>query len=250
MISPADSDHIPQLESLARARFTNLTAAEIKLLQAALQGKVADCSPNPGTDDIANDPSTAQSWGVERQIGAELIRWLCVDRDAKELVDPGGIQVYAAKISGALNLSSVSVPFPLVFARCSLDGELNLRHAEILGINLQGTRLCSIAADGAHVKNSIFLRSGFHAGGEVRLAAARIGGNLECDGSTFENPVRSGAPGSGFALVADGAIVDGAVFLRNGFNAEGEVRLVGAQVGGYVECTRATFKNPHQDQAE
>lgn len=245
---PQKPEHISDLEALARPRFPELTAAEIKLLQAAHKGEIAVCGRSLNFDDMANNPSTAEHWGTERQIRAELIRWLCVDRQAKELVDPRGIHVFAAKISEALDLSHVIASFPLIFACCSLDSELNLRYAEIMAINLQGTWVHSMGADGVQVKKYIHLRKGFHASGEVRLPGARIGGNLDCDGGSFENPALPGAPDSGLALVADGAIVNGAVFLRNGFNAVGEVRLLGAQIGGYLDCMNATFRNPPQGQ--
>ena len=35
--------------------------------------------------------------------------------------------------------------------------------------------------------------------------------------------------------------MNGSVFLRNGFHAEGEVRLLGAQIGGALDCTGAAF---------
>ena len=38
--------------------------------------------------------------------------------------------------------------------------------------------------------------------------------------------------------------VKGSVFLRNEFIAEGEVRLPGAHIGGQLDCTGGTFKNP------
>jgi hypothetical protein len=239
-----------QLAALARARFHHLTPAELELVFRAPEGSLTICGPNANHDDPANDPAQADEWGKDREIRADLIRWLCQDRHARELVDPKGIQVFGAKVTEALDLSSVPVPFPLTLARCLLIEELNLRYAEIPAINLQGTWVSSIAADGVQVRNFIFLRNGFHAAGQVRLAGARIEGNIECDRGTIENPARPGIPRSGRALVADGAIVNGAVFLRNQFSAVGEVRLVGAQIGGNFDCTNATFKNPLRDRVE
>jgi hypothetical protein len=87
-------------ESLARARFQELSRAEVELLHAAPKGGLALCGPNQTNDDPVNDPSKAEEWGDERQIRADLIRWLCTDRDAKEKVDPRGIRVPEQK-SGA-----------------------------------------------------------------------------------------------------------------------------------------------------
>jgi hypothetical protein len=56
-----------------RARFGNLSAAEIKLVRAAPAGDVAQCGTNDRDDDPDNDRSQADKWGPERQI-RELCR--------------------------------------------------------------------------------------------------------------------------------------------------------------------------------
>ena len=86
----------------------------------------------------------------------------------------------------------------------------------------------------------VFLR-GLTAEGEVRLAGAQVGGNLECAGGFFKNPAIKHGPASGTALNADGINVGGAVNLRRGFAAEGKVRLLGAQVGSDVSCLDVSF---------
>jgi hypothetical protein len=47
------------------------------------------------------------------------------------------------------------------------------------------------------------------------------------------------------AIVADELKLEGSIFLRNGFHAEGEVRLLGAIIGGNLEAGGGTFKNPN-----
>jgi sRNA-binding regulator protein Hfq len=49
------------------------------------------------------------------------------------------------------------------------------------------------------------------------------------------------------AIAADGLKVEGDVYLRNGFRAEGELRLPGASIGGDLDCTRGQFSNPGKD---
>src|SRR5215469_1592021 len=107
------------IEQLVRARFGNLSAAELKLVRAAPNGEIAYCGPSHDDNDPHNDPGKADQWGPERQIRAELIRWLCLDRRARDRVDQG-IFVHAAKIVGGLNLSFVTVVFPLQLWRCAL----------------------------------------------------------------------------------------------------------------------------------
>jgi hypothetical protein len=79
------------LEELARARFSPLSAAELTLVRAAPKagGGMAHCGPSNRDDDVDNDPSRANgkdhAWGKDRHIRAKLIRWLCVDRSARNL---------------------------------------------------------------------------------------------------------------------------------------------------------------------
>jgi len=241
--SPGPDD---DLLKLAEGKFAPLSEAEQELLRKAPKGDVARGGQNFDEKDRENDPAKAESWGEKREIRAALLRWLCVDRRARELVDPKGIQVYAAKIVGALDLSFVAIPFPLLLGRCRLVEDAALRNVEIPALNLHGSWVRRIDADGARVKGGLFLREGFHAEGEVRLLGAEIGGSLECNGSTFKNPAQKDVPGSGKALNADGMKVTGGVFLNNGFRSEGEVRLLGAEIGGDLTCEHGTFKNPAQ----
>jgi hypothetical protein len=236
---------VSNLISLARKRFKDLTAAEIQLLTKADKGEFAVCGPNMSVTDPGNDPSKAEhDWGEDRSIHANLIRWMCVDRQAKELVDPKGIQIYGAKILDTLDLSTVVIPFPFFFARSRIMAALNLIDADILGINLDGTWVHSILADSVTVKGNVFLRTGFHAIGGVRFPSARIAGFLDCSGGSFENSSLPGDSKHRAAFNAGGAIVGAGVFLRDGFHAKGEVRLHRVQVRVDLDCTGGKFMNP------
>jgi hypothetical protein len=228
------------LVALAQARFPKLTEAELELLRAAPKGEVAYCGPSANDDDPFNDPAKVDEWGPQREIRAGLIRWLCVDHDAASAVDPRGIQVRAAKITGALDLSHASAPFPLILGRCRFTDDANLISMDFPMLSLGGSRVLSITADSANVRGSVFLRAGFSAEGEVRLLGARIGGDLDCSGGAFKNPGKD-------ALQADRADVRGSVFLCEGFIAEGAVRLLNAQICGNLDCSGGIFRNPGKE---
>ena len=231
------------LKTLAHARFGDLTEAEVKLLRAAPKGEWAWCAPSRDNSDPENDPSKADNWGHDREIRAGLIRWLCVDRQTAQMVDPHGIQVHAAKITGNVDFSFVTVPFPLGLFRCRLTDDAYLMHALIPALYLVGSWTRALTADGLRVAGNVFLGEQFTADGPVRLSGAQLGGNLECEGAVLKNPAIKYRPASGAALHADGIKVNGDVILRQGLLAEGEVRLLGAQISGDVDCSGGTFKN-------
>lgn len=233
-----------ELVSLAKDRFNKLTEAEERLLRAAPRSNWACGGSMSDISDPSNDPSKANEWGDERQVHANLIRWLCTDSTAAGLADPRGIRVLGVRIPDILDLSLAKVLLPISLFRCRLMGDVVLTSAELQGLYLNGSQTGRIEADGLTVKGGVFLRSGFFAEGEVRLLGARIGGNLDCSGGTISNPPQKGNPGSGIALNADGAVVSGNVFLRLGFVARGEVRLLGARIEGDLDCHQGSFQNP------
>lgn len=264
------------LESVVPKHFGNLTAAEIKLLRNAGVGELAVCGPNDNLNASINDPTTAQNWGTDRSIRGELIGWLCANRMAKDLVDPGGIQVFGARIIGVVKLLSVTIEFPLAFACCQFCDEINLQSARTRTLSFTQTHMQSILADGAVIGGAVFIRDSY-AGllqfpgvriegqfgctdntfdtlildggvvsvgvllrgskGRVKMTRARIGTDLDCQGALF-----SGVPGSSDpALDAGGISVEGSVFLRAGFRAEGLVLLHGAQIGFNLDCVGGRF---------
>lgn len=237
------------LEEMAKKKFGNLSAAEERVVQAASDGAVADCSGLGGD----GGPEKADAWPAARNVRAFLIRWLCVDREAGKQVDPRGVQVCGARITGKLDLSFTNLLFPLVLEGCRLEHDLDLGWAKMPVLSLEGSWTGAIRANGLKLDSSLFLRSGFHAEGEVVLRGASIGGNLDATGGTFKNP-------DGDALSADGAKISGSVFLRpwldpegvvkNQFAAEGEVSLVGAEVNGQMDVDNAYLDKLNLESAD
>jgi hypothetical protein len=236
MAAQTTPSRMDDLLELARAKFAPLREAEEKLLQAAPVGETAWCGPSRKDFEPSNDARKANSWGPERSIRAALLRWLCLDRGAREFIDARGIGAHGAKIEGELDLSFVAVPFPVALCCCAVQEETKLRFLEIPTLSLAGSAVRGVQAESAVVKGTLSLSNGFRAEGEVNLVGAQIGSNLDCGAGAFRNA-------AGKAMRADRINVRGSVFLRNAFQAEGEVRLLGAQIGGNLECNVGTFKN-------
>jgi hypothetical protein len=129
------------LVQLAVPVFGQLSPFEAAVLLGVRTGLCASASPSSGWDDPVNDPAKAADWGVARQIRAELIRWLCVDNIAKDLVDPHGIQVFGASIVGLLDLSWVVVPFGIMLLRCRIAQQALMRSSNLAHLSLEGSRI-------------------------------------------------------------------------------------------------------------
>ena len=102
-----------------------------------------------------------------------------------------------------------------------------------------------------------------HAHG-VRLRGAKITGQIDFESATVAVPLwlvgcyveqsvdlveaktrAIGLQGSRVAgIVADGVRIEGDLNLRDGFHASGDVRLLGAQVGGDLECNGGRVEHP------
>jgi hypothetical protein len=130
-----------------------------------------------------------------------------------------------------------------------LDGAVVLANSHLGGLNcykatLRGEYGPALNANGLQVDHDVDFRGFTAIGGDigaVRLTGAHIGGSLECDGAEFRND-------SGPALYADRLQVDQSMFLRYGFTAIGNsgygtVYLVGAHIGGHLDCTAADLRN-------
>jgi hypothetical protein len=168
------------------------------------------------------------------EIRPEFLRWLATDPDAAPHIDPKGLRVNAATIPGKLDLRECHVNPALMFFRCDFQSEINLESAETRGIYILDSSLAGgICAVEVIVHGSLFLQR-IHSEGEIRLLGARIEGVLHCSGAKLK--------ATGNALSADGAKIDGGVFLNNGFDSEGAIRLLGVEITGNLECDGANLK--------
>src|SRR4029077_4047517 len=118
---------------------------EFKLLCAVSSGKVAYYGPSRRNDDSANDSEHSDEWPPDRNVRGALIRWMCVDAQAAKLIDPTGIQIHGARVTGApgseaaLDLTAVTVPFPLSLLHSRVEGSIFLRGAQIPNVSLKSS---------------------------------------------------------------------------------------------------------------
>jgi hypothetical protein len=235
-----------QLEALARAEFPDLQTAEVNVVRASTTTRPAQCGPQAQVEDPSNNPDFSETgdtasgvaaWGLDREIRADVIRWLCIQEDAKKKVDPRGIQIIGARVTGELDLRHATVSFPVSMVCCRV-GSMFLNGCQIPRLDLDGSWTGSIDADGADVKQSVYLRR-VRVYGKLSLNLARIGSTITCEEGRFLGE-------DGIAIWADGVKVGGDVLFRGGtipFESTGTVRLVGAEIHGDLDCSGGQFRN-------
>lgn len=218
-------------KGLARGRwlgdFPRLSAAERRLVECCARGEV--WKPDGWDGKRPETPNAANT------IRAELIRFLALGGDEAHPVHEAGVMVHGAWVTGQLDLHQCATPFRLQIRLSDLEEEPIFAVAHLPELGLSGSRINGLRADHMVVTGGVYLVGAHVSMGEVRLLGARIGGNLSCDGSRFDNP-------EGNAIIADGMHVEGDVFFRNGFAAQGCIRLPGSQIGGDLSCGGASFR--------
>ncbi|GGC84977.1 hypothetical protein GCM10011512_09800 [Tersicoccus solisilvae] len=148
---------------------------------------------------IAPTDELLKGWGSERTVPAAAVRRAVLSRELT--ADPHGLQIYAVRIVGSLDLTGARLGHRLVFARCHFPQGIRGRQLQAAGLNIPGCRTAEIDLDGAHLDNDAFW-AGLTAAGQVRAVCAHIGGQLNLKKATLFNP-------DGIALGLDGARVDG-----------------------------------------
>ena len=245
--APAD-----ELLTLAEGEFSNLTPAETALLKFAGSyrsepGGFAIGGPSAKPDDPSNDPSHADKWGKEREVRAELIRWLCVDPRAKALVDPQGIRLLGARITGKLYLADVTVPLALTSRNCSISERITFEHASFPRLDLGGCYTGEVDGRAAVIHGDLNLDS-VHASGEVWFNDSIVDGDLGARGGHFtHSTVEPHETEEAFlkkALDFESSRIGGDVWLCYGFEADGAVDLITATIGTSVVFS-GKFNNPN-----
>ena len=151
-----------RLEAIMPTLFRDtLSKGERRMLRLAPECQVGLCGPGSGEEHLANDPKGADSWDRDREVRAELIRWLCTDPQAAKILLPGGIQAFAAKIIGKLDLSYASIPFPIRLTRCYIVADCDLRFVKIPMVYLAGSITSGVDAARIQVRHHIFFQRRF-----------------------------------------------------------------------------------------
>ncbi len=185
--------------------------------------------------------------GVRRRIQAGHLRRCC--GKLKERVDPRGISLRNLLIEGQLDLSGMTVPFPLWFDSCMFDEALVVEGAELHELALRDCeRLPGLLANGVRIRRDLDLsysrvtgehqtRASTSGTSAIWLCESDIGGRLLCIGTAVDTAGRR-------ALHADRMRTGGAVRLTDGFTASATVRMAASSIGGTLDLAGACIDSP------
>lgn len=194
------------------------------------------------------------------EITGDEIRRRMIDHES---LDPSGLVVTGARITGRLDLSDVVAKRPLVLRNCTTDMPVLLDRAQFSMLDLDGLVAPAVHARGLAVDHhlrlngaklsaeesvdalhmriggSVYLEEGFHAAGAVTLSSSRIAGVLACRGARFGARLN----------VVDMHVGDG-IFLMQGCEVIGgdgghaAVRMRGTHVDGQLVLRQGRFVSP------
>ncbi|MEV0297004.1 hypothetical protein [Nocardia sp. NPDC050710] len=201
-----------------------------RLRDAAEAGERLDLAADLPQESPDRNPAHAQSWGTDRQLPAAALRAVLLDRTLS--VDPRGLRINGARITGPVDLENVQFEHPLHLTESHIAHDIDLSGSKLKELNLSRSHITSLNLTNATVIGDVFARDGFTAAGTIRAAVARIGGMFDLSGAILINP-------GGIALDLDGATVIGDLFARDRFAATGTIRAPCARIGGMFDLSGA-----------
>lgn len=225
----ADAERWLAASAAALAEFAPLRRAEKVLLRACARGDIARVGlrrPLERSDEIA----------VRAAVVARLAQGSGLPPGARR------VQLLGAWIEGTLELDDCRVPASLWFYRCSFEHAPRLQGARLTGsLSFGDCLLPGLEANHCRIAQDLAVHAGCSVRSELKLEGARIGGDLLASRSQLhdENDRSARRP-----LRADRARIAGDVRLDEGFEAHGELRFVGARIGGDFIASRARLNGP------
>jgi hypothetical protein len=222
---------------VASKSLSEASARELALIDALGSGCVVECS-------TLTVEKLAETDNPRHSVRAELLRELVLGRNGDQL-DPLGIRLHGARITGTLDLTHVPAAVGLELRGCFFEHPVLLVSAQLPWLTLAGSHLMALDGDGLQVDGDVLLGDGFTATGDgdygaVRLLGAHIRGQLNFNGARLGNQ-------AGPALIGDGLHVGGDVFgggfVATGAGEIGAMRLPGARIVGQVNLNGAELVN-------
>ncbi|MFG2336158.1 oxidoreductase [Streptomyces yangpuensis] len=224
--------------------YDELTPSERELWDAFPEGRRVDLRTGVPEDDRADGGG---QWGSGRTVRAAVIVALLLGANTAQPGAVACLRLAGARVSGRLNLAGAQIAHALWLEDCWFEESIDLLGASTQTVVITSSRVPGIEADSSRVEGNLDLRRSVveslayspfnHVSTALSLSDARITGGVLLNGA------RISAPG-GWAMAAGGLRMEGGVFCQNGFTAQGEIRLMGAQLPGGLFMRGAHLAGP------
>ena len=144
--------------------------SEAELLAAGRQGRMLDCALAPARPPGTPDPPPASAVpdrspdaAGRRPVSAALLRRCCLA--LKDQIDPRGLRLRHATVTGPLDLAGLEVPYPLRFEDCEFDAAVVVEGAQLQELALTGAvALPGLLGNGLCVRGDLDLSGSSVAG--------------------------------------------------------------------------------------
>jgi hypothetical protein len=187
----------------------NLSDAERRVWDAFPAGRLVEFGTGNAEDD---NPAGGEGWGLDRQVRAEVLAALLCGAVEVKPGQVGAIHVARARIIGKLELPGATFKHRLRLNECYVGDGIDLSEATTRTLDLRGCHVGAIYLYSAKIN------------GDFRLSGARLDGN------------------EGHALTAERLTITESMLCDEGFQANGEVNLTSASIGGQL-----SFRGAHLD---
>ncbi|HEY9370125.1 oxidoreductase [Streptomyces sp.] len=224
--------------------YDELTSPERELWDAFPEGRRVDLrTGTPEDDHVAG----GGQWGSERTVRAAVIAALLLGANTTQAGAVACLRLAGARISGPLNLAGALIGHPLWLEDCWFEERVDLFGASAQTITILGSRVPGIDAGSTRIEGRLDLRRCIVDGGPVSAFHGRVTAvvliHAHVTGEVLLSGAKITAPG-GWAVSAGGLVPEGGVFFRDGFVAQGGIRMMGAQLPGGLFMRGARLESP------
>ncbi|MET7670871.1 hypothetical protein [Micromonospora luteifusca] len=179
-------------------------------------------------------PADARSM-ADRTVRAEFLEQLVTGHINGLPGEIRTIHVIGASIDGELVLTGLDIGYPLIFDSCEFSQAPRLCDANILSLSLRDSTIAGLDATGMRVRGSVSM-VGITSTHTIDLRYAQIDGALHIIGCTLN--------GSPSAVLASQMVVRSNVSFSTSV-VSGQIRMIGAQIGGIAIFRGAHLHNPN-----
>ncbi|WP_214514800.1 hypothetical protein [Rhodococcus sp. WY5] len=206
-----------------------------RLIDAARRGVVLDLQA--GAPATQYNPSTAHEWPLDRSIPASAIRTVMseVMRGEHPDLDPRGLRIQGARITGPADFTHITFSYPLHFSRCYVDELLDLGYTKLGALLLSKSHLHSLSLYGSTISGDVDADD-ITTTGEFNALGATIEGHLLLDGAALYNPGQH-------ALTLHLTKIIGTVTAQR-ITTHGEIHAQAVSIGSTFILNDAVLDNP------